>query len=41
MLIAIGIGGWLGGTMAYEHGVGVEGRQPQEALEYQEVHRVP
>jgi len=40
-LIAIGIGGWLGGALVYEHGVGVQSRQPQEAPELQEVQRFP
>ncbi|MCL5279379.1 MAG: DUF2231 domain-containing protein [Planctomycetes bacterium] len=40
-LIAISIGGWLGGAMVYVHGVGVARRQPQEAPELQEVQRVP
>ena len=35
-LIAIGIGGWLGGALVYVHGVGVEPRQRQEAQEPQE-----
>jgi uncharacterized membrane protein len=40
-LIAVGIGGWLGGALVYEHGVGVQSKQPQEAPELQEVQRVP
>ncbi len=40
-LIAIGIGGWLGGAMVYEHGVGVQRPQAREAPELQEVQRVP
>jgi len=40
-LLAIGIGGWLGGALVYEHGVGVECRPPQEAPELQEVQKVP
>jgi uncharacterized membrane protein len=40
-LIAIGIGGWLGGAMVYEHGVGVQSKQAKEAPELQEVQRVP
>ncbi len=40
-LIATGIGGWLGGAMVYEHGVGVQRAQAQEAPELQEVQRVP
>jgi uncharacterized membrane protein len=35
-LIAIGIGGWLGGAMVYEHGVGVAPGQRQEVQEPQE-----
>jgi uncharacterized membrane protein len=35
-LLAVATGGWLGGSLVYEHGVGVEQRQPQEA-EYQHV----
>ncbi len=40
-LIAIGIGGWLGGALVYEHGVGVQRLQTQEAPELQEVQRIP
>lgn len=40
-LIAIGIGGWLGGALVYEHGVGVASRQREEAEEPQEVQRIP
>ena len=40
-LIAIGIGGWLGGALVYEHGVGVASKQAQEAPELQEVQRFP
>jgi uncharacterized membrane protein len=36
-LVAVAVGGWLGGTLVYEHGVGVERRQRQEAPELQEV----
>jgi len=36
-LIAVGIGGWLGGALVYEHGVGVAPGQRQEARELQEV----
>ena len=39
-LIAVGIGGWLGGALVYEHGVGVDARQRQEVQEPQ-VQRVP
>jgi uncharacterized membrane protein len=35
-LLAVGTGGWLGGALVYEYGVGVEQKQPQEA-EYQHV----
>jgi uncharacterized membrane protein len=35
-LVAVGTGGWLGGSLVYEHGVGVEHTQTQEA-EYQHV----
>jgi len=35
-LLAVGTGGWLGGALVYEHGVGVEQRERQEA-EYQHV----
>jgi uncharacterized membrane protein len=35
-LLAVGTGGWLGGALVYEHGVGVEQKQAQEA-EYQHV----
>ena len=35
-LLAVGTGGWLGGALVYEHGVGVEHLQRQEA-EYQHV----
>jgi uncharacterized membrane protein len=35
-LAAVGTGGWLGGSLVYEHGVGVEHVQTQEA-EYQHV----
>jgi uncharacterized membrane protein len=31
-LLAVGVGGWLGGSLVYEHGVGVECRQAQEAI---------
>jgi len=31
-LLAIGVGGWLGGTLVYEHGVGVECRQTEEVV---------
>ena len=40
-LIAVGIGGWLGGTLVYEYGVGVGSRQRQEVQKPQEVQRVP
>lgn len=40
-LIAVGIGGWLGGTLVYEYGVGVESRQRQQVEEPREVQRVP
>lgn len=40
-LIALGIGGWLGGALVYEHGVGVESRQRHEVREPQEVQRIP
>jgi len=36
-LLAVGTGGWLGGALVYEHGVGVEQKQKQEA-EYEHVH---
>ena len=29
-LLAVGVGGWLGGSLVYEHGVGVECGQRQE-----------
>jgi len=35
-LLAVATGGWLGGALVYEHGVGVEQQQPQET-EYQHV----
>lgn len=35
-LLAVATGGWLGGSLVYEHGVGVEQKQPQE-VEYQHV----
>jgi uncharacterized membrane protein len=35
-LLAVGTGGWLGGALVYEHGVGVACEQRQEA-EYQHV----
>jgi len=35
-VLAVGTGGWLGGSLVYEHGVGVEQKQVQEA-EYQHV----
>jgi uncharacterized membrane protein len=35
-LLAVGTGGWLGGALVYEHGVGVEQKERQEA-EYQHV----
>lgn len=35
-VLAVGTGGWLGGVLVYEHGVGVEQEQKQEA-EYQHV----
>jgi uncharacterized membrane protein len=35
-LLAVGTGGWLGGALVYEHGVGVEHKERQEA-EYQHV----
>jgi len=40
-LVAVGIGGWLGGALVYEHGVGVEARQRQEVQEPRGVQRVP
>jgi uncharacterized membrane protein len=39
-LIAVGIGGWLGGALVYEHGVGIESRQPREVQEPQEVQTI-
>ncbi len=35
-LLAVATGGWLGGALVYEHGVGVEQRERQET-EYQHV----
>ena len=35
-LLAVGTGGWLGGALVYEHGVGVAQKEKQEA-EYQHV----
>ncbi len=32
-LLAVGTGGWLGGSLVYEHGVGVVGREGQELME--------
>ncbi|OHB64552.1 MAG: hypothetical protein A2Y77_14135 [Planctomycetes bacterium RBG_13_62_9] len=32
-LLAVSTGGWLGGALVYEHGVGVEHGQPQEVAE--------
>ncbi len=32
-LVAVGVGGWLGGALVYEYGVGVEQRQRHEAEE--------
>jgi uncharacterized membrane protein len=40
-LIAVSIGGWLGGALVYEHGVGVESRQREEAQEPREVQSIP
>lgn len=40
-LIALGVGGWLGGALVYEHGVGVTAKQRQEVEEPREVQRVP
>ena len=40
-LIALGIGGWLGGALVYEHGVGVTARERQAVEEPREVQRVP
>lgn len=40
-LIAIGVGGWLGGAMVYEHGVGVQRQQAQETPEPQEIQSIP
>jgi len=37
-LLAVGIGGWLGGSMVYEHGLGVVSRQGQEVME-ESLHR--
>ncbi len=31
-LLAIGVGSWLGGTLVYEHGVGVECKQTEEVV---------
>ncbi len=32
-LLAVGAGGWLGGSLVYEHGVGVVSREGQELME--------
>ncbi len=40
-VVAAGIGGWLGGALVYEHGVGVAARERQEVQEPQEAQRVP
>jgi uncharacterized membrane protein len=40
-VIAILIGGWLGGALVYEHGVAVTSRERQAVEEPQEVQRVP
>ena len=40
-LIAILIGGWLGGALVYKYGVGVAARERLEVQEPQEVQRVP